>query len=233
MSYNPNPELLPADVIERAKKLNAALLSDGMKALGIKGCGSMDAAMMPVNPSLTMVGTAVTVKTDNGDNFPIHVATYQGGPGYVMVVDGNKNTERAYFGDLIMGAAKAIGYEGIVMDGYTRDTTGCIAMGFPVYSIGIKQAGPIKKDPGELNVPIVCAGIAVNPGDLVVGDADGVTVVPRERVYEVLEEAEKKSAYEDNRDATIAEYNRCKAEGLETPQLAPQWVLDMLAEMKK
>lgn len=230
-NYNPMPELLPEDVIERAKKLNPALLCDGMKGMGIVNDGCMEAAMMPVNKDLTMVGTAMTVKTDNGDNFPIHVATYSGKAGYVMVIDGNSYDKRAYFGDLIMGAAKAVGLEGMVMDGYTRDTIGCLELEFPVYSKGIMQAGPIKKDPGELNTPIMCGGIPVNPGDLVVGGADGVTVVPREKVYEVLEKAEAKLAYEEAREETIAEYNRAVAAGEEPPQLAPQWVLDMLKDM--
>ncbi|MCD8122418.1 MAG: RraA family protein [Clostridiales bacterium] len=133
-TYNPLPELLPKEVIERAKKFNPALLADGMKGLGIKNDGAMEAAMMPVNPDLYMVGTAMTVETDNGDNFPIHVATYSGKAGYVMVIDGKGYTGRAYFGDLIMGAAKAIGIEGMVCDGYTRDNEGCRAMKYPVFS---------------------------------------------------------------------------------------------------
>lgn len=225
------PELLPDDVVERVKKLNPALLCDGMKAVGgIPHDGCMEASMMPVNKELTMVGTAFTVKTSGGDNFPIHVATYSGGEGYVMIVDGGGYMERAYLGDLIMGAAQAVGYEGIVVDGCVRDTVGCLEMKFPVYSKGIIQDGPVKKDPGEINVPVTCGGISVNPGDLVMGGADGVTVVPRDKIYEVLEKAEEKSAYEDNRDVTIAEYRRCKKEGLPLPQLAPQWVLDMLKE---
>lgn len=231
-NYFPMPELLPEDVINRARKLNSALVSDGMKACKIPGAGAMDAEMMPVNPDAPiMVGTAMTVETDNGDNFPIHVATYSGSEGYVMVIDGKRNRDRGYFGDLIMGAAQAVGYEGMVCDGYTRDVKGCIDMNFPVFSVGIKQSGPLKKDPGKMNVPIVCAGVTVNPGDLVIGDWDGVTVVPRDRVYEVLDEAEKKAAYEDARDATIAAYRKAKANGEELPELAPQWCLDLMAEM--
>jgi regulator of RNase E activity RraA len=227
-NYQPLPKLLPEDIIARAKKLNAALLCDGMKDMGIPMDGCMEAAIMPVNPKLKMVGTAMTISTDLGDNFPIHVATYSGSAGYVMVIDGKGYTERPYFGDLIMGAAQAIGYEGIVIDGYTRDTSGCLDMGFPVYSKGIMQRGVLKQNPGELNVPIKCGGITVNPGDLVVGDADGITVVPRDKVYEVLEKAEEKAAYEDAREEKIAEYRHAVAEGKEPPQLAPQWVLDLL-----
>ena len=224
------PELLPADVIQRAKRLNPALLCDGMKGMGVAMDGCMEAAIMPVNPdpALYMVGTALTVETDKGDNFPIHVATYSAAPGYVMVIDGKGYTERPYFGDLIMGAAKAVGLEGMVIDGYCRDKAGCLELGFPVFSKGQLQRGVLKKDPGQINHPITCGGVAVKPGDLVVGGADGVTVVPREIVYEVLEKAEEKQAYEVKRDAAIAAYMEAKAKGDPLPQLAPQWVLDLL-----
>ena len=232
--YNSLPEPLPNDVIERAKKLNPALLCDGMKGMGVPMDGAMEASMLPVNPNAPlMVGTAMTVETNNGDNFPIHVATYSAKPGYVMVVDGKGYKERPYFGDLIVHAAKAVGLAGIVMDGYTRDREGVTELNFPVFSKGLLQRGVVKKDPGNMNVTVRCGGITVDPGDLVVGGSDGVTVVPRDKVYEVLEKAEEKAAYEDARDATIDEYTRCVEEGKEPPQLAPQWVLDMLADMKR
>lgn len=230
--YLPVPEPLPDDVIERAKKLNPALLCDGMKGMGIPMDGAMEPAMMPVNPNAPMmVGTAMTVETDKGDNFPIHVATYSAKPGYVLIVDGKAYQERPYFGDLIVHAAKAVGLAGIVMDGYTRDREGITALNFPVFSKGLLQRGVLKKEPGSMNIPVKCGGITVNPGDLVVGGSDGVTVVPREKVYEVLEKAEEKAAYEDERDATIDEYARCVNEGKTPPQIAPQWVLDMMREL--
>lgn len=236
MAMHEFPELIPQELIERAKKLNPALLCDGMKGLGIPMDGCMEASIMPVNPdpSMMMVGTAVTVETDGGDNFPIHVATYSAPQaGYVMVIDGKAFKERPYFGDLIMGAAKAVGYEGMVIDGYCRDKQGCVEMGFPVFSKGQLQRGVLKKNLGEINAPIQCGGLTVNPGDLVVGGADGVTVVPRDRIEEVLAAAEVKSDYEEKRDATIAAYNKAKAEGTELPQLAPKWVLDLLETMGK
>ena len=232
-TYYEFPELIPEDLIERAKKLNAALLCDGMKGSGIPREGCMDAEIMPINPNLKMVGTAMTIETDNGDNFPIHVATYAAKPGYVMVIDGKGYKERPYFGDLIMGAAQAVGVVGMVVDGYCRDRQGCEKLQFPVYSRGLMQRGVLKKDPGVINGTIMCGGVEVHPGDLVFGDYDGVTVVPRERLEEILAKAEEKQAYEIKRDATIQEYVRCKKEGLELPQLAPQWVVDMQEEMNK
>lgn len=227
------PELLPERVVERARKLNPALLCDGMKGLGIPMDGCMDAEIMPVNPDpdMLMVGTAMTIKTDHGDNFSIHVATYTAKPGYVMVIDGNGYKDGPYFGDLIMGAAKAVGYKGMVIDGYCRDKAGCLELNFPVFSKGLMQRGVIKKNIGEINGTVMCGGIMVAPGDLVVGGADGVTVVPKEYIDVVLEKAEEKLAYETKREETIAEYNRAKAEGGELPDLAPKWVRDLLAEM--
>lgn len=235
MSMHEFPELIPDELIERVKKLNPALLCDGMKGMGVPMDGCMEAAIMPVNPDpdMMMVGTAVTIETDGGDNFPIHVATYSApAEGYVMVIDGKNYQERPYFGDLIMGAAKSVGYRGMVIDGYCRDKQGCLEMNFPVYSKGQLQRGVLKKDLGEINAPIRCGGVTVRPGDLVMGGADGVTVVPRELLEQVLVKAEEKAAYEENRDAVIAAYNRAKAEGKELPQLAPQWVLDLLKEME-
>lgn len=228
---NPCAPLLTDDIIRRAKNLNVPLLLDGVKAakIDIPGGGCMDMHINPVERGMTMVGTALTVETDNGDNFPIHVASYSfQAEGYVMVVDGKGYEGRAYFGDLIMGACQAVGFEGMVIDGCTRDRDGNIELNFPVYSKGFMPRGPIKKDEGNINTSIMCGGVKVEPGDLVVGDSDGVCVIPKEYIETVLEEAEKKQAYETRREETIAAYRKAKAEGTELPQLAPQWVLDMM-----
>ena len=224
--------LLPDEVIRRAERLNVPLILDGVKAakIDIPNGGCMDMEIMPVERGMTVVGTAMTVETANGDNFPIHVASYSvQEDGYVMVIDGKGYTGRAYFGDLIMGACQAAGFKGMVIDGGTRDRDGNIELGFPVYSRGFMPRGPIKKDEGNINTPIMCGGVRVEPGDLVVGDSDGVCVIPKAHIDVVLAEAEKKLAYEEKRTATIAAYRKAKAEGTELPQLAPQWVLDMLS----
>ena len=222
------PELIPDELIERVKALSPAQLCDGMASLGIERNGCMDASLMPLDESKFMVGTACTVDTEDGDNFPVHVAIYQGKPGYVLVVAGKGYTERAYMGDLMGSAADAIGLAGIVVDGYVRDKTGLAALDIPIYAKGFMQRSPLKKGPGEINTIVTCAGVKVAPGDLVVGDYDGVTVVPRARLEEVLEAAEKKGDYETKRRAAIAEYRRCREEGRELPNLAPGWVTEML-----
>jgi len=226
---NKFPELIEDALLERARKLSVAQLCDGMKELGIAKSGCMCAQINAVHPAMKVVGTAATVETGEGDNFPIHVATYAiERDGYVMVIDGKGYMEKAYLGDLIMGAAKAAGYLGIVIDGYTRDREGNIELQFPVFSRGLIPAGPIKKDAGNVNTDITCGGIDVRPGDLIAGDYDGVCVVPRDRIAETLEKAEAKKEYEIKREAAIQEYAAAKARGGPLPQLAPQWVLDLL-----
>lgn len=222
------PELIPEDIIARVKKLSPAQLCDGMSSLGIPRNGCMDADLLPLDDSKLMVGTACTVDTEDGDNFPIHVAIYQGKPGYVLVVAGKGYTERAYMGDLMGGAAAAIGLSGIVIDGYVRDKIGLAELDIPIYAKGLMQRSPAKKGPGEINTVVTCAGVKVTPGDLVVGDYDGVTVIPRDRIEEVLVAAEKKEDYEQKRRLAIEEYRKCKAEGRELPNLAPVWVTEML-----
>lgn len=228
---NPCAPLLSDEIIRRAKNLNVPLLLDGVKAakIDIPNGGCMDMHINAVERGMTVVGTALTVETDNGDNFPIHVASYSfDAKGYVMVIDGKAYEGRAYFGDLIMGACQAVGFEGMVIDGCTRDRDGNIELNFPVYSRGFMPRGPIKKDEGNINTPIQCGGVRVNPGDLVMGDSDGVCVIPVEYIETVLAEAEKKKVYEDKRNETIAAYRQAKKDGTPLPQLAPQWVLDMM-----
>lgn len=222
------PELISEEIIERVKKLSPAQLCDGMDSLGIPRNGCMDADLLPMEDSKFMVGTACTVDTQDGDNFPIHVAIYQGKPGYVLVVAGKGYTERAYMGDLMGGAAAAIGLSGIIIDGYVRDKIGLAELDIPIYAKGFMQRSPSKKGPGEINTVVTCAGVKVAPGDLVVGDYDGVTVVPRERIEEVLAAAEKKGDYELKRREAIDDYRKCRVEGRELPNLAPAWVTEML-----
>ena len=226
--YNKLPELIPQEIIDRASKLSPALLCDGMKSLGILREGCMDADLMPIDESKIMIGTACTVDTQDGDNFPIHVAIYQGKPGYVLVIAGKGYTESAYMGDLMGSAAEAIGFNGIIMDGYVRDKIGLRNLNIPIYAKGFMQRGPAKKGPGEINTVVTCAGVKVEPGDMVFGDYDGVTVIPKNRIEEVLTEAEKKDAYEVKRREAIANYAKLKVEGKELPSLAPAWVTEML-----
>lgn len=153
---NPGTLLLPDEVIQRCKKLCVAMILDGVKAakLDILNNGCMEAQIMPVARGMTVVGTAFTVDAKDGDNFPIHVACYaQPGDGYVMVIDGKKYEQRSYLGDLITGACQTAGFEGVVIDSYTRDRDGTVELGFPVHSRGFMPRGPVKKEMSGINVP--------------------------------------------------------------------------------
>lgn len=227
-NYNELPKLIPQEIINRVKKLSPAQLCDGMQNLGIYRNGCMDADLLPINDSKIMIGTACTVDTDEGDNLPIHVAMYSSKPGYVLVVAGKGYKERAYIGDLLALTAEAIGLNGIVLDGYTRDKIGLSNLNIPIYSKGFMQCTPLKKRNGKINSVVNCAGIEVSPGDLIMGDCDGVTVVPRNKIIEVIEFAEQKLEYEENRRKVIQEYTKCIKEGKEAIDIEPSWVKEII-----
>lgn len=226
--YFPLPEPIPQDILDRFRKLSPAQLCDGMQSLGIPRNGCMDNDLMPLDERKTMLGTAYTVDTEDGDNFPIHVAIYQGKPGYVLVVAGKDYRGRAYIGDLMAGAAQAVGLNGLVIDGCVRDKVPLANLDIPVYAKGFMQRSPAKQGPGKINASVFCAGVEVAPGDLVFGDYDGITVVPRARLLEVLEASEKKDAYEAQRREVIEQYARCRTNGEPLPDLAPAWVTALL-----
>lgn len=207
------PELLSEEIIERAKKLNSTLLSDAM------GCtGAMDYQIKPVSPGSVVVGTAMTVSMRPGDNLFLHEAIYLGKRGYVLIADGKGHLENAYLGELMAAAAKAVGLEGIVIDGLARDKSTLKEMTFPIFCKGFIPNGPLKDGPGTINKKISCGGVVVIPGDLIVGDDDGVVVVPKEQIQDALDKAEKKLVYEEKRLATIEEYPNNGS------TLEPQWL---------
>nr|WP_226530746.1 RraA family protein [Metabacillus niabensis] len=215
-----NAELLSNEVIERAKKLNTTLLSDAL------GCtGSMDYEVKPVATGMKVVGTALTVDLRAGDNLFLHQGIYCGGKGYVLVADGKGHKENAYLGELMAAAAKANGLDGIIVDGFVRDKEMLGEIGLPIFAKGFIPNGPFKDGPGAINIPISCAGVAVHPGDLIVGDEDGVTVVPKDKIEEVLEKAEEKLIYEEKRLQTITSFIESSKQGnLDIQSIAPSWL---------
>lgn len=145
----------------------------------------MDAGMQ-MRTGLPLCGVAVTVMARPGDNLMVHKAMEVAGAGDVMVVDTCGNTTGAVFGELMGNSAVAVGLGGLVVDGAIRDTAALAALRFPVFSRSVCAGGCHKDGPGEINVPVVCGNTVVIPGDIVIGDADGVVVVPREDAAEVL-----------------------------------------------
>lgn len=158
--------------------------------------GAMAAGMMPLHYKMKLAGPAMTVECQPGDNLTIHKAIALAEPGCVLVITCKGYTDRGVFGELFATSCVARGIAGVVIDGACRDKEDLIDMNFPVYSMGVNPNGTRKEVCGEINVPISCAGVLVNPGDIIVGDADGIVVIKKENAAEVLEKAKAKKAKE-------------------------------------
>ncbi len=136
-----------------------------------------------------LAGPAFTVKTAPGDNLLVHKALDTARPGDVIVVDAGGFADQAIIGELMMSRARQRGVAGLVIWGAIRDSAEIGAGSYPVYACGVTHRGPYKDGPGEINVPIAIGGMTVNPGDIIVGDADGLVAVPQERAEQVLASA--------------------------------------------
>lgn len=155
------------------------------------------ARIKPYNKN-PLLGTAFTVKTRPGDNLMLHKALEMAQPGDIIVVDAQGDVTNAITGEIMMLQATVNGLAGVVIDGAIRDAESISELSMPVYAAGVQPKGPYKDGPGEINVPVCCGGVVVQPGDILVGDADGIVVIPQEHAAEVLEKAKKKMANEQN-----------------------------------
>jgi 4-hydroxy-4-methyl-2-oxoglutarate aldolase len=191
-------ERVSPDIIKRASGFAASILAD---VAGRRG--TLDGRIQPLSPSMRLAGPAFTIEVRAGDNLMIHAAMTLAKPGDILVIDGKADRTCALMGSIMINACRKLALGGVVIDGAIRDTEELLELGFPVYAICANPNGPTKFVPGRMNWPISCGGIAIRPGDLLVGDADGVVVVEREKAGTLLDEAAKKVADERARIADI------------------------------
>ncbi len=199
------------DVVARAAQFPASILAD------VNGRrGALDGRIAAVCPGARMAGPAFTIDVSRaGDNLMIHTALAMAQPGDVLVIDGKADRTVALMGSIMMNTARQLGLAGVVIDAAVRDVEELRELGFPVYAVGTNPNGPTKFVPGRINAPISCGGVPVYPGDLVVGDADGVVVIARERAEALLPLAAAKVADERKRLDEIAERRNLKPDWVE------------------
>ncbi|MDB5899529.1 MAG: regulator of ribonuclease A-like protein [Ramlibacter sp.] len=191
---------VPAAIVQAFRGVPVANISDCMARMTAGG-----PTLRPMHKGGYLCGPALTVKSRPGDNLMIHKAIAMAQPGDVIVVDAGGDLSNALIGELMVTTARKNGIAGFVMNGAIRDLDMIAAGDFPVYAAGVTHRGPYKDGPGEINVTIAIAGMVIQPGDLVLGDADGLLCVPIDSAAEILKAAQAKGVAEQKILKDIAE----------------------------
>ena len=186
-------------IIQQFRMIPTTAVSDALK-----GMNNLEGIIKPLKEEYKIAGRAYTVKLPVGDNVMLLKSLKEAKPGDILVVDSKGDTYRAIAGDFVVGMMKTLELGGLVVDGVIRDLIDIKKLNFPVFSKGTTVSSGGKNGPGETNVPISCGGVSVHPGDIVVGDVDGVVIVPKEQAEDVLKKAKEKMTKDDAREEKIS-----------------------------
>lgn len=190
----------PQELVKAFASLPVANVSDSMARMTAGG-----AKLRPMHASGGMAGVALTVRARPGDNLMLHKAIDMAQPGDVIVVDAGGDTTNALMGELMLAYAIKRGVAGFVLNGAIRDLDAFVATNLPTFAVGVTHRGPYKDGPGEINVPISLDGMVIAPGDIVIGDSDGVLAVPQAEAAEILKKTQAKQDAETRQMQAIAQ----------------------------